>query len=105
MLTLLTWVLMAKQRSSASDATLDPCRDVSEALSLAAANSSRLTADADLQTTHGCGDLVFSSHTIFALTGMMTYNEYGTHLATKVALPWPIDFPMWHPHFGHCQLN
>ncbi len=37
-----------------------------------------------MQATHGCGDLVFSSHTIFALTGMMTYNEYGTHLATKV---------------------
>ena len=37
-----------------------------------------------MQTTHGCGDLVFSSHTIFALAGMMTYNEYGTHLATKV---------------------
>ena len=48
-----------------------------------------LTADVDLQTTHGCGDLVFSSHTIFALTGMMTYNEYGTHLATKVALARP----------------
>ena len=27
---------------------------------------------------------MFSSHTIFALAGMMTYNEYGTHLATKV---------------------
>ena len=55
--------------------------------------SSHLTADADLQTTHGCGDLVFSSHTIFALTGMMTYNEYGTHLATKVALPRLISLP------------
>ena len=38
----------------------------------------------NMQATHGCGDLVFSSHTIFALSGMMTYNEYGTHLATKV---------------------
>ena len=30
---------------------------------------------------------MFSSHTIFALTGMMTYNDYGTHLATKVRHP------------------
>ncbi|CAK0740905.1 hypothetical protein CVIRNUC_001286 [Coccomyxa viridis] len=43
-----------------------------------------VVVDIGRQTTHGCGDLVFSSHTIFALTGMMTYNEYGTHLATKV---------------------
>lgn len=45
-----------------------------------------LTAVIGLQATHGCGDLVFSSHTIFALAGMMTYNEYGSHLATKVRL-------------------
>ena len=37
-----------------------------------------------MQATHGCGDLVFSSHTIFALTGMMVYSEYGTYVATKV---------------------
>ena len=36
------------------------------------------------QATHGCGDLIFSSHTIFALMGALTYHEYGTHLATKV---------------------
>ena len=66
--------------------------------------SSCLTADVNLQTTHGCGDLVFSSHTIFALTGMMTYNEYGTHLATKVALPWPFRFPILQHHSSdHCQ--
>ncbi|CAL5223650.1 g6194 [Coccomyxa viridis] len=43
-----------------------------------------LVVDIRRQATHGCGDLLFSSHTIFALSGMMTYNEYGTHLATKV---------------------
>ncbi len=37
------------------------------------------------QATHGCGDLIFSSHTIFALMGSLTYQEYGTHVATKVA--------------------
>ncbi len=46
-----------------------------------------------MQATHGCGDLVFSSHTIFALSGMLTYNEYGTHLATKVC------------HYGMCILS
>lgn len=39
------------------------------------------------QSTHGCGDLIFSSHTIFMLTGMLTYNEYGTQAPIK-ALAW-----------------
>lgn len=39
------------------------------------------------QTTHGCGDLIFSSHTTFMLVGMLTYNEYGT-LAPIKALAW-----------------
>lgn len=36
------------------------------------------------QTTHGCGDLIFSSHTTFMLVGMLTYNEYGTLAPIKV---------------------
>lgn len=38
-----------------------------------------------VQSTHGCGDLIFSSHTIFMLTGMLTYNEYGTQAPIKVS--------------------
>lgn len=33
---------------------------------------------------HGCGDLIFSSHTTFALVGVMSYQEYGTLNAVKV---------------------
>lgn len=36
------------------------------------------------QSTHGCGDLIFSSHTTFMLVGMLTYNEYGTLTPIKV---------------------
>ena len=43
---------------------------------------------AALQTTHGCGDLIFSSHTTFALVGILTYTEYGGLLITKVSLCW-----------------
>ena len=38
-----------------------------------------------MQTTHGCGDLIFSSHTTFALVGMLTYTEYGAILIIKVS--------------------
>ena len=44
-------------------------------------------ADDVLQTTHGCGDLLFSSHTTFALVGVMSYQEYGTLNAVKVRAP------------------
>ena len=37
-----------------------------------------------LQATHGCGDLIFSSHTTFALVGVMSYQEYGTLVPVKV---------------------
>ena len=37
-----------------------------------------------VQTTHGCGDLIFSSHTTFALVGVLTYTEYGAVVITKV---------------------
>ena len=37
-----------------------------------------------LQSTHGCGDLIFSSHTTFALVGVMSYQEYGTLTPVKV---------------------
>ena len=36
------------------------------------------------QATHGCGDLIFSSHTTFMLVGLLTYTEYGTRLPIKV---------------------
>ena len=36
------------------------------------------------QSTHGCGDLIFSSHTTFMLVGMLTYQEYGTQAPIKV---------------------
>ena len=37
-----------------------------------------------LQATHGCGDLIFSSHTTFVLSGVLTFTEYGETLAIKV---------------------
>ena len=35
---------------------------------------------------HGCGDLIFSSHTTFALTGALTYGEWGGVRAVKVVV-------------------
>ncbi|EIE27550.1 hypothetical protein COCSUDRAFT_11455 [Coccomyxa subellipsoidea C-169] len=43
-----------------------------------------VAVDLQRQATHGCGDLIFSSHTTFALVGALTYTEFGTHNATKV---------------------
>jgi hypothetical protein len=40
------------------------------------------------QATHGCGDLVFSSHTTFVLVGCLTFTEYGSLLFMKVRLQW-----------------
>lgn len=37
-------------------------------------------------TAHGCGDLIFSSHTTFALTGALAYNEWGTVQAVKAVV-------------------
>eukprot|EP00201_Polytomella_parva_P015819 CAMPEP_0175062732 /NCGR_PEP_ID=MMETSP0052_2-20121109/14338_1 /TAXON_ID=51329 ORGANISM="Polytomella parva, Strain SAG 63-3" /NCGR_SAMPLE_ID=MMETSP0052_2 /ASSEMBLY_ACC=CAM_ASM_000194 /LENGTH=123 /DNA_ID=CAMNT_0016328799 /DNA_START=631 /DNA_END=1002 /DNA_ORIENTATION=+ len=34
-----------------------------------------------------CGDLIFSSHTTFMLTGVLAYNEYGSNAITK-GLAW-----------------
>ncbi|KDD72179.1 hypothetical protein H632_c3744p0, partial [Helicosporidium sp. ATCC 50920] len=36
------------------------------------------------QATHGCGDLIFSSHTTFVLVGCLTYTEYGSRRACKL---------------------
>lgn len=36
------------------------------------------------QATHGCGDLIFSSHTTFVLVGCLTFTEYGETLLLKV---------------------
>lgn len=40
--------------------------------------------DVGRQATHGCGDLIFSSHTTFVLTGVLTFTEYGETLVIKV---------------------
>ncbi|KAK2077402.1 hypothetical protein QBZ16_004247 [Prototheca wickerhamii] len=36
------------------------------------------------QATHGCGDLIFSSHTTFVLVGCLTFTEYGSRVVLKV---------------------
>ena len=36
------------------------------------------------QATHGCGDLIFSSHTTFVLVGVLTFTEYGEKLLLKI---------------------
>lgn len=36
------------------------------------------------QATHGCGDLIFSSHTTFVLVGCLTFTEYGETLILKI---------------------
>ena len=51
--------------------------------------TSRLTCADASQATHGCGDLIFSSHTTFMLVGLLTYTEYGTRLPIK-ACPRPL---------------
>ena len=44
-----------------------------------------VVVDVGRQATHGCGDLIFSSHTTFVLTGVLTFTEYGETLAIKVS--------------------
>lgn len=39
-----------------------------------------------LQAAHSCGDLLFSSHTTFLLSGALTYSVYGSHLAIKAVV-------------------
>lgn len=43
-----------------------------------------VVVDVGRQATHGCGDLIFSSHTTFVLTGVLTYTEYGQTLIIKI---------------------
>jgi PAP2 superfamily C-terminal len=38
------------------------------------------------QAAHSCGDLLFSSHTIFVANGALTYSVYGSHLAIKAVV-------------------
>lgn len=45
-----------------------------------------VVVDLKKQTTHGCGDLIFSSHTTFALVGVMSYQEYGTLNSIKAVI-------------------
>lgn len=46
-----------------------------------------VVVDVSRQVAHGCGDLIFSSHTTFVLVGCLTYTEYGTSRRIK-ALAW-----------------
>ena len=42
--------------------------------------------DVARQAGHGCGDLIFSSHTTFALVGALGYAEFGARAAVKAAV-------------------
>jgi len=44
-----------------------------------------VVVDLGRQATHGCGDLIFSSHTTFILVGVLTFTEYGNTLLIKIA--------------------
>eukprot|EP00890_Picochlorum_soloecismus_P005907 jgi/Picsp_1/6317/NSC_03666-R1_inositol phosphorylceramide synthase 1 len=43
-----------------------------------------VVVDVGRQATHGCGDLIFSSHTTFVLVGVLTFTEYGEKLFLKI---------------------
>ncbi|KAL6772169.1 hypothetical protein ACKKBG_A29205 [Auxenochlorella protothecoides x Auxenochlorella symbiontica] len=43
-----------------------------------------VVVDVGRQATHGCGDLLFSSHTTFVLVGCLTFTEYGSRVVMKV---------------------
>ena len=45
-----------------------------------------LVVDVGEQATKGCGDLIFSSHTTFALVGCLAYAAFGNSRAVKAAL-------------------
>lgn len=49
--------------------------------------SGHVIVDVGRQVSKSCGDLIFSSHTTFMLTGILAYNEYGSVAAVK-ALSW-----------------
>jgi hypothetical protein len=44
-----------------------------------------IVVDLGRQATHGCGDLIFSSHTTFVLVGVLTFTEYGETLMLKAS--------------------
>lgn len=46
-----------------------------------------IVVDLGRQATHGCGDLIFSSHTTFVMVGVLTFTEYGSTLFLKI-LAW-----------------
>nr|BCL66178.1 hypothetical protein [Volvox reticuliferus] len=46
-----------------------------------------LVVDVGRQVSKSCGDLIFSSHTTFMLTGILAYNEYGSLFFMK-AVSW-----------------
>mmetsp|Transcript_4560 Transcript_4560/g.9816 ORF Transcript_4560/g.9816 Transcript_4560/m.9816 type:complete len:436 (-) Transcript_4560:771-2078(-) len=43
-----------------------------------------IVVDVQRQATRSCGDLIFSSHTTFMLTGILAYNEYGSSTIIKI---------------------
>ncbi|GAX73588.1 hypothetical protein CEUSTIGMA_g1039.t1 [Chlamydomonas eustigma] len=43
-----------------------------------------LVVDVNRQLSKSCGDLIFSSHTIFTLSGILTYTEHGSSTAIKL---------------------
>lgn len=42
-----------------------------------------LLVDVKRQVSKSCGDLIFSSHTIFTILGLMTYIEFGAYRLVK----------------------
>ena len=64
------------------------CRAGSPAATLAMPRRwwGHLVVDVGEQATKGCGDLIFSSHTTFALVGCLAYAAFGNSRAVKAAL-------------------
>lgn len=50
-----------------------------------------IVVDVKRQATRSCGDLIFSSHTTFFLTGILAYHMYGTRKLIKAAA-WTLGF-------------
>lgn len=51
-----------------------------------------VVVDVGRQSTHGCGDLIFSSHTTFVLVGVLTFTEYGQKVVMKVCVSVSVCF-------------
>jgi len=62
------------------------CRESEETAVLAMPDSwwGHIKINLGRQATHGCGDLIFSSHTTFVLVGCLTFTEYGETILLKI---------------------